>query len=428
MNTAALNIWIINHYAGNLKYGMEYRHFFLARHLHRAGHRPIIISSSFHHLFTNLPQISGRLTFEIFEGIPFSFIKVPSYRGNGFRRLLNIISFSLKLNRYYKVIEKRFHRPDVALCSTPHPFVYFNLAKLRKIYNIPVIYEVRDLWPQMLIELGFISHLNPISHLFYWIERRAYKESDRVISLWHSADKYMLKHGLEHDRYAYLPNGTDVFYEEEFLEGDQSHPLLQMVQQRHKAGKFVIGYAGSHGFANPLECIAKACVILKKRNIHDVEFLLVGDGPLKENIISTAKNLNLDNLHFYKYVDKSVIMAFYRILDVAFIGLKDLPLFRYGPTPNKLMDYLAAGKPIIYAINSSFDPVKEAGAGVSISADDAEQLVEAILTLKSKPAEELEAMGVAGRKYVESELSYRVLADRLSELFVECIAEKMCSH
>lgn len=428
MSATALNIWIVNHYAGNLKYGMEYRHFFLARHLHRAGHRPVIISSSFHHLFTNLPQTSSKLTFEIFDKIPFSFIRVPSYRGNGFRRLLNIISFSLKLNRYYKVIERKLYRPDVALCSTPHPFVYFNLAKLKKIYKIPVIYEVRDLWPQMLIELGFISHLNPLSHLFYWIERRAYEESDRVISLWHSADKYMMKHGLDLNRYAYIPNGIDVCCEEEFYGNEQSHPLIQLVHQRRKAGKFIVGYAGSHGFANPLECIAKACVILKKYNIHDVEFLLVGDGPLKENIISTAKKLNLDNLHFYNYVDKSVIMAFYRLLDVAFIGLKDLPLFKYGPTPNKLMDYLAAGKPIIYAINSSFDPVKAAGAGVSISADNPEQLVQAILSLKSKPAKELEAMGIAGRKYVKSELSYRVLADRLSELFIECIAEKKCSH
>jgi glycosyltransferase involved in cell wall biosynthesis len=415
---------MINHYAGNLKYGMEYRHFFLARHLRRAGHQPCIISSSFHHLFTKPPDVSGEVSFEIFEDVPFGFIRVPRYNGNGLGRLVNIMAFSWKLNREYRVFEKWFGRPDVLLGSTPHPFVYFNLIRLKKAYEIPVLFEVRDLWPQMLIELGAISRFHPISLLFYWIERRAYEDSDRVISLWHSADRYMLEHGLKRERYVYLPNGIELPPRGQSMQMDFSHPLIRLVQDRLRAGKFLVGYGGSHGLANPLKCVVDACAIFKKRGVREVEFFLVGNGPTKREIVEYAGRLGLDNIHFHDYVDKPVIMAFYRLLDVAYVGLRDLPLFKYGPTSNKLMDYLAVGKPIIHAINSSFNPIKQIGAGVSIPPDDPERLVDAILKLKRKTPEERASMGARGRRYAERELNFRTLADKLAALCFECISQK----
>ncbi len=424
MKKKGLNIWIINHYAGNLKYGMEYRHFFLARHLRAAGHSPKIISSSFHHLFTELPVVNQKMTFETFEEIPFVFIRTPRYEGNGIGRLKNILIFSLRVNREYKNLEKEFGRPDVLLGSSPHPFVYSNLSKLRRVYGIPALYEVRDLWPQMLIELGSISKFHPLSLLFYWIERRALLSSDGVISLWHSADEYMLRHGLTKERYHYLPNGIELDAEGGDQEIDSSHPLMKKVEERKSKGKFLVGYGGSHGYANPLSVMIEACKLLKKRNIHDVEFFLVGDGPDKDRVVSQAKALKLENIHFHGYVAKPVIMAFYKMLDVAFMGLRDLPLFKYGPTPNKLMDYLAAGKPIIYAINSSFDPVQEVGAGVSIPSDDPEQLVEAIIRIKALSGSERERMGRAGRRYAEQELNFKTIAGKLADVAQRCIEQR----
>ena len=136
-----------------------------------------------------------------------------------------------------------------------------------------------------------------------------------------------------------------------------NHPLLSALDKAKAEGKFIIGYGGSHGHANPLDQVIDACLELKERNITNVVVIMVGDGPNKEKAVNRARELSLTNLIWQDPVSKDVIMAFYKKLDVAFIGLKDLPLFKYGPTPNKLMDYLAASKPIIYAINSSFDPV-----------------------------------------------------------------------
>lgn len=418
-----LNIWIINHYAGNLVYGMEYRHFFLARHLTRLGHRPRIISSSFHHLFTKPPEVSGRLTFEAHEGVPFCFIKVPEYKGNGLDRLINTLSFSWRLNRNLKALEKEFGKPDVVLGSSPHPFVQFNLEKIKKVYGAKTLFEVRDLWPQMLIELGSLSPGHPLARLFAWVEERAYRTSDRVVSLWHSANEYMFEHGLDADRYVYLPNGIELPEDGSEIAADYDHPLIEAVRARKAAGKFLVGYGGSHGYANPLQCIVDACDVLRGRGRDDIEFFMVGDGPMKAEIVTNAEALDLPNLHFNGYVDKDVIMAFYNELDVAFMGLRDLPLFKYGPTPNKLMDYLAVGKPIIYAINSSFNPVRDVGAGLTIEPDSAEQLADAMVAMCETPAEELARMGAAGKQYALEELNFKSLAQKLANVCSDCVGE-----
>lgn len=420
MSSKSLNIWLINHYAGNLVYGMEYRHYFLARHLARLGHRPRIISSSFHHLFTRPPEVSGRLNFETHEDVPFCFIKVPSYKGNGLDRMINTVSFSWHLNRNLGALENEFGKPDVVLGSSPHPFVQFNLEKIKKVFGAPTIFEVRDLWPQMLIELGSLGPGNPLARLFSWVEERAYRNSDRVVSLWHSADEYMLEHGLDRERYVYLPNGIELPDDGGEIPVDYDHPLIEWVRTRKAAGKFLIGYGGSHGYANPLHSIVDACELLRGQGRGDIEFFLVGDGPMKTEIVEKAAALDLPNLHFHGYVDKDVIMAFYNEIDVAFMGLRDLPLFKYGPTPNKLMDYLAAGKPIIYAINSSFNPVRDVGAGLSIEPDSGAQLAQAMIEMKEKSVEELTRMGAAGRQYAQKELNFKSLARKLADVCEEC--------
>mgnify|MGYP000580595550 CR=1 FL=1 len=114
-------------------------------------------------------------------------------------------------------------------------------------------------------------------------------------------------------------------------------------------------------------------------------------------------------------------MAFYKKLDVAFIGLRDLPLFKYGPTPNKFMDYLAAGKPIIYAINSSFNPVKEHDLGLSIRPEDGAALSDSIVTMSRLDGLLLGEMGARSRVYAEKSHSYKELASQLDRIIKEIL-------
>ncbi len=409
-------LWILNHYAGNLELGMEYRHFYLARHLKKLGWRVGIISGSFHHLYTTPPKVDGDLAVAEFDGIPYVFLKTRAYKGNGVSRLLGMLDYLFGIFRHLSDLEQILGRPDIALGSTPHPFVHFALQAIKKKFKVPVFFEVRDLWPQMLVELGSIGKYHPLSLFFYWLEREAFAKSDKTVSLWHSADEYMFAHGLSRDRYIYLPNGIELD-EEKTLTPDNDHPLVSQVRKLKSEGVFVAGYGGSHGHANALDCVIGACERLKNEKI---VFFCVGDGPERERLMAEAQKRELKNLHFHPYVSKSVILPFYRELDAAYIGLIDLPLFKYGPTPNKLMDYFSMGKPVIFAINSRFDPVREANAGISIR-PKADELANALLEMKKKSMTEREAMGKNGRRYAERELSFEALALRLSGHMDEAI-------
>ncbi len=258
MNSGQKTIWFLNHYAGNLALGMEYRHFYLARHLRRMGYRVGIIAGSFHHLSTTSPTVDGNYSVQEFDGIPFVFLKTRAYKGNGLTRLLGMIDYLVGIYRHMPELERALGKPDIAIGSSPHPFVHFALQKIKRSFQVPVFFEVRDLWPQMLIELGSLGKWHPLSLFFYWVERQAHRHSDKTISLWHSADEYMFAHGLPRDRYVYLPNGIELD-EDKNLAPDDSHPLVQEVKKLKAEGKFIIGYGGSHGHANALDCVIDAC-------------------------------------------------------------------------------------------------------------------------------------------------------------------------
>lgn len=409
------NLWILNHYAGNLKQGMEYRHFYLARHLVNLGHRVSIVASTYSHLFSSPPETKGFVEYEIIDGVEFVWLKSPKYKLNGVKRLVNMLCYSV-LARVIN-LEKRLGTPDAIMGSSPHPFALVNALSLGKRFNAVKLVEIRDLWPLMLVELGSMNASHPLARVFQVIERKAFKQADRVISLWHSADDYMLQNGVTEDRYRYLPNGIEL--EDSIFAGE--HILLTALDKAKAEGKFIVGYGGSHGHANPLDQVIDACLDLKERGVTDVIFFMVGDGPDKENAVTRAHELSLTNLIWHDSVPKDVIMAFYKKIDVAFIGLRDLPLFKYGPTPNKLMDYLAAGKPIIYAINSSFDPVKEHHLGLSISPEDGAALADSIVTMRGWDGLLLSEMGARSRVYAEKSHSYKELASQLDQIIKEIL-------
>ena len=409
------NLWILNHYSGNLEQGMEYRHFFLARHLVSLGHRVSIVASSYSHLFSSPPKTKRLVEYEVIDGVEFVWLKSPKYKLNGAMRLLNMISYSILA--HVSDLENRLGTPDAILGSSPHPFVLLNTLMLSKRFEAASLVEIRDLWPLMLVELGSMKATHPLARVFQAIEKKAFKEGDRVISLWHSADKYMFENGVSKEKYRYLPNGIEL-NDSIFT---RQNALLSSVEERKVEGKFVVGYGGSHGHANPLDQVIDACLELQMRDIRNVVFYMVGDGPDKANAVARAKELSLTNLIWHDSVAKDVIMAFYDKLDVTFIGLRDLPLFKYGPTPNKLMDYLAAGKPIIYAINSSFDPVKEHNLGLSIKPEDGCALADAIVNMRDKGELTLKEMGARSRSYAEKFHSYKELANQLNQIVEEIV-------
>jgi len=408
-----MNILIINHYAGSPKHGMEYRHFYLAREWSRLGHAVCIVAASNSHLHSRKPQMSGMITSEEIEGIHYFWLKTPGYKGNGIMRVLNMLGFSLMLMLFNRKIAGSC-RPDLVIASCPHPFVIYGASRIARAFNAKLLFEARDLWPLTLTDLFGISPRHPFIIIMQIAEDFAYRVSDGVVSLMPKADSYMIKHGMAPDKFAYIPNGINV------MEWDESKPLsesdhIRVLSRIKQEGKLIIGFAGSHGPGNALNTLIDAAASLQSQ---PVSFVLVGHGPEKEKLQQEVLNIGLKNVTFLPSVPKSSVPELLRSMDILYIGLKkNKGLHQFGISPNKLIDYMMAGKPIIHAVDAGNDMVSDSSCGITVPPENPKAAADAVIKLINMTPIERTNMGLRGRDYVLAHHDYRVLAKSYLEAF-----------
>jgi glycosyltransferase involved in cell wall biosynthesis len=218
--------------------------------------------------------------------------------------------------------------------------------------------------------------------------------------------EHMTQHGMKPEKFVYVPNGVDVaeWCDQPGSLPDEHRHAISILKTK---GHFLVGYAGAHGLANVLGHFIDAAYQLQE---YPVTFVLVGQGPEKGKLIEKVQSRKQTNVVFLPPVEKKVMPALLREMDVLYIGLKGDPLFRFGVSPNKLMDYLMSAKPVIYAIQSGNDMVAESGSGISIPPEKPEEIVQATLKLMHLSEEDRTEMGQKGKAYILANHDYRVLA------------------
>jgi glycosyltransferase involved in cell wall biosynthesis len=396
-----MNILIINHYAGSPKYGMEYRPYYMAKEWQALGHEVRIIAGNQSHLRKVKPN-SER---EYIDGIEYCWVKTSKYKGNGIGRFINILSFVLYIYISFKKLLHGF-KPEYVIASSTYPLDIFPAHRIARAYNAKLIYEVHDLWPLSPIELGGMSKFNPFIMLMQFGENYAYRKCNAVISMLPCAFEHMKKHGLTSNKFFYIPNGVkkeewDKCFEP--LSDSYQDSFLQIKKQFN----FVIGYLGAHGIANSLHSLIDAADILRN---YSIAFVLVGQGQEKIKLEKAVQEKKMLNVFFLPSVPKTNIGNILNFFDVAFIGLQNQSLFRFGISPNKLMDYMLAAKPIVCAINAGNDPVGDAKAGLTIEPENSIAIANAIKWMSLLSKEELFKMGENGHRYVLENHDYKVLA------------------
>jgi glycosyltransferase involved in cell wall biosynthesis len=407
-----VNILLINHYAGSPAYGMEFRPYYLAREWQKNNHQVTIVAASFSHVRNRAPQISGTVTEETIDGIRYLWIKTPEYKGNGVGRALNMLAFISKLSLLRSKLAVEI-RPDVVIASSTYPLDIYPARAIAKKSHAKLIFEVHDLWPLSPIELGGMSRYHPFIIVMQTAENYAYRYADKVISMLPNAEGHMRDHGMAPGKFIHIPNGIDVAE----WEGERT-PLpvvhAEVLTRLKREGRFVVGYAGAHGLANALGTVVDAASLISDQQ---VDFVLVGQGPEKETLMKRAAQLGLSNIHLLPSISKEAIPSLLNAMDVLYIGLQRQPLFRFGVSPNKLIDYMMAGVPVIQAIDAGNDLVKESGCGITIAPEDPQALVEAVKEMMNKTTQERESIGTKGRAYVLAHHTYRTLAARFEETF-----------
>lgn len=376
---------------------MTFRSYFLAKEFIKR-HRVTIFSASFSHVMSNPPSVSKTYTEENINGVEYLWLKVPVYKQS--KSLSRLISMFIFLYRLFFLNVKKRDTPDVIIVSSTSPLPIWKAYFWAKRFNAKLIFEVRDIWPLSIMELGGFKKTNPFVVLLQITENFAYKVSDYVVSVLPKAFEHMKHHGLDLPRFKYIPNGIEI---KTMIKTDEVNKDV-----------FKIGYAGTLGIANALKYLIHAAHLIKESNI---EIHLLGNGPEKETLMEMVKDKNISNVYFHDAVPKNKVGIFLSKMDALFIGWHFSKIYRFGISANKLFDYLASAKPIIHSVDAGNDPVLEAKAGISVKPENPKEIADAILKLYKMPESKRNELGQNGRVYVEKYHSYEQLAKQYEYLF-----------
>ncbi len=392
---------------------MELRPYYMAREWTRLGQKVTIAAASFSHLRRVAPKMSGIITEEAVDGIRYVWVKAPRYSGNGVGRAINMFVFVVRLLYHSARVVGR-DVPTVVIASSTYPLDILPAFRIAKRSSAKLVFEVHDLWPLTPVELGGMSPLHPFIMLLRWAENFAYKRADRVISILPSARDYMMTRGMAAEKFAYVPNGIDVAeWERESGQLPQFH--VKAFSELQRSRRFLVGYAGGHGISNALNVVLDAAEILRDSPIN---FVLVGEGAEKSALSRRAMDRKLTNVVFLPAVAKTSVPRLLAHMDALYLGWKDRNLYRYGISPNKLLDYMMAGKVVVHANSAANDPVKESGCGISIPPEDPSALAGAVRQILELAPSERDRMGKRGMNFVRANHEYRLLARRFLQHLV----------
>ncbi|WP_338998852.1 glycosyltransferase family 4 protein [Fusobacterium animalis] len=407
------NIWLINQYSYPPRKSGWRRHFDLFRYFNKDKYNIDIISGSFLHNSENQHILKKNEKERIIEaeGIKYHILRVMSYSKH-IDRIIAMIQFFFKVIFFSKKLLKS-SKPDIIIASSPHPFNGLAGMYLARKYKCPFMLEIRDLWPETWVAMGAITRKSVLYKVFAYIEKKLYKNADKIITLTANKDYYTLI-GIDEKKVEIISNGVD-------LESYDSNLREYKSPLTFSKDSFNILYTGSHAQGDALDVVIETARILSNEKII---FHLVGEGVIKEELKKRVGENNIKNVKFYDVVKKYEIPSLLKESDAVIMLLRDIPLYKYGMSPNKMYEYLASSKPIIFSGNVVNDMVKEANAGISVEAENTEKIKEAVLSLYNMSKEEREILGKNGRIYVEENYDTKILSKKIEKIILNLLEDK----
>lgn len=396
-----MKLWILNHVALKPNEKGITRHYDLAKYMVRNGHSARIFASSFLAYLFKWRDSSKKNYSENVNGVEFEWVWTLPYKGNGPKRLLNMISyFFTSIFRGAFIKEK----PDVIVGSSVHLFACLAGYVLSKIKKSTYIVEIRDLWPKTLIDFGSMSKGHPVAIMFGIIEKFVYKKADKIIVTLPGAHKYITSLGIPEEKIVFIPNGIDF----ERL-NDQSTPssLNEEIKKIRKTYSKVAMYVGAHGVANSLPTIIESNLYHEN---NEVAYVFIGEGPERPKLIEEAKKFN--NVFFFDAIPKGEVQSTLKLADILMVSMLDTNLYQYGISLNKLNDYLLSGKPILFAGRVYNDIVSDSGAGKTVSPENPKAFAEGLNVLLELTVEEKEVISQKGYQYLDEHHNIEKLSER----------------
>lgn len=408
------NVWILNHYATNTFKDQAGRHYWFAENLMKEGYSPTIFcASTVHNSNENIDTGIQKYVSDKTNDIPFVFVKSPDYRGNGKQRIINMLAFYKNLFPAAKEYAIKYGKPDVIIASSVHPLTLVAGIKIAKKFGVPCICEVRDLWPETIVAYGSLKKSSLLAKLLYLGEKWIYKKADKLIFTFPGGKDYVESIGLDSSKVRYINNGVDL---DEF--NINKHNLNFVDADLDDNKKFKILYTGSMGTANELSYLIQVAEFLGSSGITNIKFILFGDGYQRSELEDYVKNKGMNNVVFKGKVDKKFIPNILSKSNLNIFTGKNIDLYKYGLSLNKMFDYLASGKPILSNIECGYDVLQKYNCGITVKGGSAEALADRILMFYNMPLEEYETYCDNALKAAQ-DFDFKVLTVKLEKVILE---------
>ena len=341
---------------------------------------------------------------EVWENIPVHRVWLYPAIGGGIERMLNYVSFTcMSLLGLF-----RAGRPDYIFVESPPIFLSLPAYLLGMVWGAPFIFNVSDLWPDVIVEGGFLKR----GRLVRWleeIERWSYRKAAYVNAVTEGVrDTLLHKKGVPAEKLLFLPNGADT------VRFQPRPPDPVLAKRLGLENKKIILWAGTLGLAHDLENVLQAAKLLESAG--EIHFLFVGDGSAKNAVVGLRDRLGLHNVTFHDAVPLDQLPPFFSIAEAGLSSLAGIPLFD-GARPSKFFPVLASGKPLVFVGRGEAARLMEtARAGVVVPPGDPTALASAVLELVRNP-QLSEEYGRNGRRFVETNLQWsRIISDWAAQL------------
>ena len=395
----------INQYASTPKEGFGGRYYYFAKSLQEAGCEVILVASANHHLLVNKPRFKGLWHNSNYNGLNVLWLKtLPYSNAHSAARVLNwfIFAFYLPFLVFLSI------KPSQVHFSAPSPVGFFGAWILAKLTNSKSVFDVRDVWPLTLVEIGGFSPKHLIVRFLFFVEKFCLKQADIVTSNLFNMDIRMRELGISSSKFYWFSNGVDKSGFQNSLKN--SLATLPAVC----SGKKVVGYTGTLGEANSLYVMLDAAKLLIDRK--EFVFVIVGDGKERSALSDYCKKNGIGNVIFMGSVEKTDIYKLQAEMDVLCVGAKECNLYRYGASPNKLYEYIYSGVPVLYYINTpGYHPIIDSDCGREVVPSDVDNFARSVVDLANLNVVEKEELSLRAKLYIENNHNYQNLAFKLVE-------------
>lgn len=399
-------IWYISKYASPQKYFFGTRHFYLAEEWVKTNNEVCVFTSNSNHLTDKLPEFKSNVFYEEINGVKtywLNTLKVKKGNSSSLKRILSWFHFELQ---FFLLNKRSISKPDVILVSSLSLLTVINGLIFSRKYKSKFIFEIRDIWPLSLMELGGFKKWNPLILFLGWIEKLGYTKADAIVGTMPNLIEHVENRIGKTDKCYTIPQGySPAFYEnQELLD---SHYIEQYIPK----DSFIVMYAGTINSNNPIDVLLESARALKNLPI---SFLIVGEGNKKEFLIEKYKDLN--NIIFASSVPKNKVNHLLSFSDVCFDSFSS-NLAKFGLSRNKWIDYMYAGKPIICSYSGFQSMINESESGSFVEFDDVIKLTDEIIKYKNLSKFDLDSKGKRAHNYVVNNRSFKKLADNYLKIF-----------